>query len=68
MAKATKAAQGNDQDTKAKASYDLKVTTIKKLKHISAFEDRFQNDILEELLSDFFVRWEKDNHKIPIKK
>lgn len=41
----------------------------KKIKSIvTAYDDRFQNEILEEVLSDYFEKWEKTNHKIPIKK
>jgi hypothetical protein len=50
-----------------KASFDLKTTTIKKLKYVSAVDDRFQNEILEEVLAEYFTKWEKANHKIQIK-
>ncbi len=67
MAKATKTVKPADQEPKAKAAFDLKVITIKKLKHVAAYDDRFQNEILEEVLGEYFTKWEKANHKIPIK-
>ena len=67
MAKATKQGKTTDLEPKAKAAFDLKVTTIKKLKHVAAYDDRFQNEILEEILGEYFTKWEKANHKIPIK-
>ena len=68
MAKTTKKAQTIESDLKIKAAFDLKSETVKKLKHIAAYDDHFQNEILEEVLEKYFSDWEKANHKIPIKR
>jgi hypothetical protein len=67
MATGTKQEKPAETDQKSKAAFDLKLITIKKLKHIGAYEGRFQNEILEQVLSEYFTNWEKANHKIPIK-
>ena len=38
------------------AGFTLKAITLRKLKYISAVDDRFQNEILEEALNEFFTR------------
>jgi hypothetical protein len=68
MAKATKPTTAPlDHEPVKKTGFDLKLSTIKKLKYIDLQEDRFQNELLESILNEYFTRWEKENHKIPVK-
>jgi hypothetical protein len=67
MAKASKSASKGADETKELVNFRLTPISIRKLKIISATENRFQGEILQKILDDYIEVWERKNHKIQIK-
>lgn len=67
MAKAAKNTPPANEEPKDKSSFNLKVTILRKLKYISAVDDRFQGDLVEEALEKYITDWEKKNGEIKLK-
>ena len=57
---------GPKEDIPVRTSYNIKPSITRKLKRIALEDDTNQTAIVDMLLSDFILKWEKKNGEIKI--